>query len=960
MVIFNSKPYATNFAVVDNVIVEIFATCSIEQFFDRFEKGEDISNVVIKTYKTDPMDPILQQFKERPNDEDVRQYLFESDLNYFSIRDRASCMMIPNIMNRFEANGRSINEYKRDCLVERIRERKDDYRSKHSDPENDSRILSFYGAGHVEDGRYDEVERDDEIVKAQVKDALGIAPDDDRTDVPLDQRIKDGAVEKRFMWEMDNVSSMFFPQLPSVEEKRFFDSLNANEQRELINSLFVPHFAVWLARVYKEAYPEKPITLSLIRHLENTLLYSRNQESRFTKDDVLSAINDMNYEVTQDRDIGVMDAKFKAAFRGRSPRILNDIIRAYRMLNGIDSMTALTEAQQDELVKLFNANSIKLAARTENINLIALALMEDLSSIKKSHLDIFKTYLPTRMIHDGESENIRIKGRLSVENCYNNIKEFCDWYHKTGKKVNDKALRDVLKVYKFIPKDVFKPDLTGKQITDLIDNKKALEDKGNYERQYNYSFSDNQLAIRGREIEVVSGRYRMYMLPATDLRNYTVGYDTQCCQHWGGAGQTCVWKLTTDPFAGVVVVENKDTGDVLAQSFVWTDEARDTFVFDNIEFANDNGRVANLYSGIIAKYVSVLPYENVHMGTGYTEGIYNTWGKKVTRATFAQMPNTVDPDHSHIYSDYHAASGSVARVFKSKGNVLIPNGKGIVSYKEIIPSDYDRMTGKDNPLRFFLNRTDLTLEQKIDLCDQIANNPSDELIDEMVRSQPSVVATGLFTRIPEETQHHLVESGEIDLLEFIPNPTHEVMQAYLERYPSKLGELARRVDVPRELIVSCLQRDGRYIFSYPNADYELYRIAVSQNGTAIEFVPEQLLSEELITCAVTATPDLIGSFPDVSDEIKECAIRSDPMCIALIENPSEELQVIAASLKPQSLLGVMNPCEHAMMAAVNTNWRSLRVFARKLEPDFVRSVVEQHQTEIDHVLSSRVLENIDR
>ncbi len=979
MIIFNSKAYATNFVTFDNVIVEIFANCSLEEYLGKLERGEDVSGVVAKIYQTDAIDEMSIDYRERPSDEAFIQEVYDNASNMDVLSRIATCK---DFCGAYGLDS-EVNDFTRSVTVKALRERRDEYRMSMSDPENNPKILNFFGAAMVGGQGNVEVPYDADIVKGQVKDALGIMPDDDRADLPIAQRQKEALAHRRLMWEVEQYQENYHPywiQLPSYEEAEFFESLSTYEKKVVCDSLIQPHFSLTFLREFKAAYPEKPITEELLVTLESYIMLSLNRNNPFSKDGLKQFFVDFidSRELTiQDPDIARADSAFKAAFRGRPPRILNELLAAYRRYTGKDaSSESLSDEDIDKLVKMFKVPSVSKVAKLGNINLIALALVCDLSTVKKDHLDLLKAYLSSEKFYNGQITVTRRDGTNRYSESvpvYDNLKQFCEWYEKTGKQCNTKDLATVLEVFRQVRPRDFKSDMSAVDIYDFVRLKLARTDKEKYERDYNYSFSDNEVAIRGRDIEVYAGRYKMYMLKPDDLRNYIVGYETSCCQHYGNAGAACVWKYTTDPFAACVIIEDINTKDILAQSFVWTDEKKDTFVFDNIEFANDTGNTCNNYTGIIAKYVSALPYDNVHMGTGYTNGVYNQWGNQVSSRELAIMPHTTDPNNRHVYSDYHGPShgGSIARVFKKKGNVLITGGYGKVEVKgqngnREVPfpeTHYDQFLGPNNPLRYFLT-TNYTLEEMTEKVNELRNNPSDELIDEFVRANPQVIGEGMFDHVPADTQRWLI-TDHFDVLDTIPDPIPEVVQAILERNPSKLGDMYRTGHITTENINQCLERDGRLICLLPEITYEFAQTAVASNGYAIELIPQDIVDDELILQAVSSTPDAISLVPFADEHIKEAAVRADPNVIALIENPSEELQVLAASLYPASLLGVDNPCFNAVKMAVigdpengiTGNWHLIRNFVKGNE-EFALSVAREHEDEITNILSPRVMDRI--
>ena len=94
-----------------------------------------------------------------------------------------------------------------------------------------------------------------------------------------------------------------------------------------------------------------------------------------------------------------------------------------------------------------------------------------------------------------------------------------------------------------------------------------------------------------------------YIMDGQDPRQVMLGYDTNCCQHLNGAGETAMMYGLANPDAGFFVIEDKETGKILAQAETWecapeyrsvrTEEINLQTVFnDDINLANQ------LYRGV--------------------------------------------------------------------------------------------------------------------------------------------------------------------------------------------------------------------------------------------------------------------------------------------------------------------------------------------------------------------------
>lgn len=83
-----------------------------------------------------------------------------------------------------------------------------------------------------------------------------------------------------------------------------------------------------------------------------------------------------------------------------------------------------------------------------------------------------------------------------------------------------------------------------------------------------------------KRVELKTGTYFYEMLRLDDPRALSIGFESDCCQRLGDAGEWCMEHSMTDPNGRIFVVTN-EKGEVVAQSWVWRN--KDTLCFDNIE-----------------------------------------------------------------------------------------------------------------------------------------------------------------------------------------------------------------------------------------------------------------------------------------------------------------------------------------------------------------------------------------
>lgn len=81
------------------------------------------------------------------------------------------------------------------------------------------------------------------------------------------------------------------------------------------------------------------------------------------------------------------------------------------------------------------------------------------------------------------------------------------------------------------------------------------------------------------------GNYCGRFLPRDDVRTGFFGEYTNCCQHFDGVGKECAISTVKDPYSQLFVIESKETGNIIAGSWVWenTEGTHRDVCFDNIE-----------------------------------------------------------------------------------------------------------------------------------------------------------------------------------------------------------------------------------------------------------------------------------------------------------------------------------------------------------------------------------------
>lgn len=265
---------------------------------------------------------------------------------------------------------------------------------------------------------------------------------------------------------------------------------------------------------------------------------------------------------------------FKAKF-GRAPKVINEIALAQKILNLVT----------EDIVNNFSVEGFKKALQKSNNNAF-IAIVALLGAGK----DLLHK-LPIATSYEMELAPLTIR----------------NWIRKHPDSF------ELLPRLKGMETDI-EEDMSVSEVKELLVTKRARNDLKKIEGNYDFIFTDCKCEIK--QTEVKFNCLTSHLLAPSDLRQITVGYDTYCCQHYGGAGETAMMYGLMCPTAGFWVIENSK-GAVKAQAEVWLTEDKSTFVFDNIEFAND--RDVSDYEDVIKAWVKACSYPNVVLGMGYTE-----------------------------------------------------------------------------------------------------------------------------------------------------------------------------------------------------------------------------------------------------------------------------------------------------------------------------------------------------
>ena len=909
MIIFNNTEMSSKYTISDDMIFEINSTKSLDDIYAAICNGEDVSQIAhIDVYRNGD-GKVNLECDNMPNNAVVEGVKLGSVILPRTESLETVEENISGKMNQRPAIFKALEQFKWGL-------KEDGY---------DIKIQPFNtdNKQHLE------------VLRKHIALARGCSP------MLYDVKNEDGSLKFKTISEMrklsnegDNLYRYLGPgsiakdnKLPTIEEREDFLKLTEYEKRLLTNSDVHPAKIMKFKKELEEKIGKGAVITS---DMINSFSKSFNEELHLPHKDVIDAYRDAFTE------------EFKKQNRGRAPRIVDEYIE------GIISSENKSTFTNEEIEKYVSAFKLPLMqtivipdkndkskgitlAQTKNPALIYLTTKLPLNEYPQQLIRFLATYV----------NNKNAAGLQQIG--------FNEWINK-NKKCNITDLQNLFD----------KPDTINKILSkgmkldvnkSLKDNclkvyyEQAFSDMKHYESSYNYKFKDNEVAIKGRNIVVTENGVKIYMLPADDMRQFTVANteNTHCCQHWGGAGSSCVAKYTSDPFASCVIVEDKN-GQIQAQGFVWVDVEQDCFVFDNIEYHRDQN--AKLYTNLIQAYIEALPYSEVQIGMGYVEsagtawnGVGEPWNAKMGFPA-ANMPKTTAPTaEKHIYSDYHpdAKSYSAARVVKHKGEMLRynVNHKNIkIDNKPDEPTRWDILANGD--LKFMLNAYQKSIEDRVRFAEEFLTNPTKEAQKAVFEINPTAILT--FDNPDPECQIEVFKKHP-DIAKQIKNPCKELQAEIIKDDPSYL----RTINNPdAELLEAVVSTDGMLLSLCENPTPVLCDKAVSNNGYALKYVPEELKTEDILIKAVEKTPKVVSLYiTNPSDEVQMAAVRKDPTVVLLIKDPCVRAQMSAVAKQPDLILQMKNPDYAVIKTAVEHSPKMIKKYQFEY-PDLKENAIRQN------------------
>lgn len=873
MIIFNGKEMSSKF-VRNNKIVEINSPIkdvseALEKMRECVKNGDPLSDFYISSFRYSDADftPITRGTEEWNGKKNVfDEVLTETELEVYS--DMASVYERPNEFVQYEKF-----QFNMDSTLQ--------FTPIDVSPEE---VLKEFMAGY------------------------GILPtlwEEEKTVPELKTLSKAGEGLVR-MFKGDNYGISKFNAAPPLSWIEDYQALTPYEKRTISDGRIHPAKAMQIAKGLKDFANGMLLRQEMIDEVIKNTTSSQRVQAR----DIIAKFT-TGYAEDYSEMIALAEEVFKAKFHGHAPRVLSEYMEGALQARGLNPQT-VTREQIEEIADKFSQTNVSRVAKYRSPVLLALTEKVTMGNMKDNVLQAIGVSVSSDMI-----EELFDKGFPEWLNAHPDVKP-----------------EEVIKICSLIPQmnkidvnDSPKDAIAKIELRRGYEDARAFENKEVY-RRMGYKFENNEIAIRGRNIVATQGNLKMYMLKADDYRNFLVGYDTHCCQHLGDAGESCVYKYTTDPFAACVVIERGDK--IVAQGFVWTDESKDTFVFDNVEL--DNDRDVQQFSDLFAAYAKALPYENVHVGTGYNQGM-NGWGMKVGQdkknQIFAKMPTTLDGrtnitswGDGNCYSDYHVDGGSVARAIKHMGILKLAQKNDVhVEIKPDEPTRWDELAKPD--LNFMLNDWNRTPEERISLARQFRENPSEELQMEIVRSTPYAITS---LDHPCHDAQIYIKDHYPELIWKIKDPCDEIKIQMVQEDPSYLSLID---NPPEELVLSAVRKDGLVISTIENPSEAICVAAVKQNGYAIKGIAPENQTLEVQLAAVEQEPKTVMIISNPYEESYLKAVETNPEVIALIKEPPLSVQLEAVENRPSVINMIDNPEPEAVSLAVHKNGLLIRNFQKQ-------------------------------
>lgn len=893
MIIYNQDKISSRYLSEDNTVIEINSNKRLEELLEMVRGGEDISSVAtLSILRVDSESTFHKTY--RPRTLDIRT----ADENVIFSHDEAEDYqnVIPNYNMIYD------EDYDGDDDPFTLDAGQKPFMEKRQQELNTAFEQNLFGVKSPK-LTFDAIEEmPADLLMEQLACAIGIMPHllfaEETKDLSVTELKKlSASAEIGYDKTIAIYWANTYPAvLPTAETALKLQALSVPERNIISEGFISPEKATDIMLAMKEANPHCVLTRSAVMECANPDGIRVGQIREIATAWATGRYYDSDTFFRCQGFIAALSDAFREKFHNFVPRVIREYGMPLYLTKPNDKSE---EAYIAEITDNFSRQNLSVIAAIKSPPLYALSKDLNFGEIKQEHISAIAAYYPAD-----------VTGLIKLT-----ANHFAAYYKKYASEITLGELQRMLELYaKEIVQNqdfVFEENIPPKKLIQKLENRRAYEDCAKFEERHHYRFEDNDLAIRGRNIVVSGGDLKMYMLPADDPRNFTVGYDTHCCQVWGNAGSSCVHKLTTDPYAGVTVIERK--GRVVAQAFTWTDESKDTLVFDNMEFADD--REVQQFSDIIAAWAREMPYANIHVGTGYNQHM-GGWGRKVDY--MAQMPQVAGP--TSPYSDYHAS----ARAIKKNREMLISTQAAFtVVHEEQAPSRYDLI----NDMGFgYLLGTGYSLDKLVEIAGKVQSGSltEQEYMDVFRATANHEALLRNMPEIPESVQLWLMDVDKA-AVQYIQNPCRQILLAQVHDNPLKIREME---DPEEDIMLEVVSVDGLYLSEIKNPTPAVCKKAVQGNGLAIRFVPPQMQTDEICQIAVDKWPRAILGVANPTEELLCLALSKEPSLVSLAQMAILPVcaQMTAVQADPEVINSIRYPDPSVVEYAIRRDGRLIRNF----------------------------------
>lgn len=361
-----------------------------------------------------------------------------------------------------------------------------------------------------------------------------------------------------------------------------------------------------------------------------------------------------------------LEKQFREKFHGHVPEIIDAIAIAASNI----------PVPVERFVEKFNVKAMRyvLKQQVSPVPLCILyAMMDDTSMLYQ---------LDTDTIMKSAYCIMTLQSRRSAKANVKNMTKFANWFIKHPNTHGDKvsAILDALDELDL------QPETSLHDIKQQWDIKRCSSDLEKVEDAYEsvgFKFANCKFDLKFSTS--TCGNYTASIMQPGDIRMFSLGYYTSCCQHLNGEGESAMMHGLLHPNAGFWIIEDHTTKQIIAQAEIWELDP-DTIVFDNIEYADK--RDISHVRDITGLWCKESPYATILVGTGYNKHLQHIVKTrkgvkpKLTAEEIYMLDDTGDmtkmraeelyESGRYKYSDYvYTDADKTCMIFKNKG-VLDP------------------------------------------------------------------------------------------------------------------------------------------------------------------------------------------------------------------------------------------------------------------------------------------------